>query len=759
MPSKPWKHQAATIEFFSERPVGFDFSDPGTGKTRSALAVYLRRKPRGRLLVVCPKTLMRSAWVDDIHKFAPELSVALAYSPDREAAFRMQSDVVIINTDGVKWLAAKANVALLKGFDHLIVDEISAFKHATSQRSKALRQLSKLFTHRYGLTGTPNPISVTELWHPAMIVDGGERLGQSFFHFRNAVQTPTQVGPRPNMVAWHDKPGAQQAVSELLSDISVRHAFEDVMQHVPANYRETKQFVLSARCKAAYQKMLTSAILQLQDGTVNAVHAAALRTKLLQIACLGAETEVLTRRGWAPIKTVTAHDQVWDGDTWVATKGCIYAGDKPVVECFGITMTPDHKVLTTAGWHTAQEILDANANARLDRAAVRLPDGITPSRTNFVWLHAVADAMRLRTPMRAQESELALAVAYDDAFVRLPTGGGVNSCQRYPRQNAPSTIQPLDKDTFSVYVQMRQGLAQLRSAWHRIVSALARLPEVLGRYGSWLQTWVDIGAHQQQPGVFAKQLSLGDNSRAEQSHAQFSARMDAKRTYDYCTRRTPHRHQASNSVSSILHRRSRQTIAATYDVVDAGPRHRFTVRGNGGTPFIVHNSGAVYDGSGNYLLIDRGRYELIVDLITEREHSIVFFNWRHQRDELVAELRHQHVAHAVIDGDTPQRERDEIVKAFQDGKYQALLLHPRTGAHGLTLTRGTTTIISSPIYEADLLKQAIHRIYRGGQTHTTNTILVCATGTVEERVYALLDEKYARMTDLLDLLEDSHEKG
>jgi SNF2 family DNA or RNA helicase len=295
---------------------------------------------------------------------------------------------------------------------------------------------------------TPNPNSVTEMWHPALIIDDGKRLGMSFFKFRNVMQTPTQVGPSANHLKWDDKPGAQQAMSELLADITIRHAFEDVMTNVPANHRDTKYFELSRKCRAAYDQMAAQAVIKLKDDVVSAVHAASLRTKLLQIA-----------------------------------------------------------------------------------------------------------------------------------------------------------------------------------------------------------------------------------------------------------------------------------------------------------------SGAAYSDGEDYALIDRGRYELIAELVEERDHSIVFFNWRHQRDELCTEFEKRGITFAVIDGSTPQRERDEIVTTFQAGAYQALLLHPKTGAHGLTLTRGTTTVVSSPIYEADLLKQAIHRIYRGGQTQATNTILVCASGTVEEKVYARLDEKYAHMVDLLDLLE------
>ena len=79
---------------------GYDFSDPGTGKTRSHAEIFRDRKGRKRMLVVCPKTLMFAAWGADIERFTPELTVSYATADQREAAFAMNTDVVIINTDG-----------------------------------------------------------------------------------------------------------------------------------------------------------------------------------------------------------------------------------------------------------------------------------------------------------------------------------------------------------------------------------------------------------------------------------------------------------------------------------------------------------------------------------------------------------------------------------------------------------------------------------------------------------------------------------
>lgn len=443
----PWPHQLLTQRFCTQFGECLDFSDPGTGKTRAHLMAYEYRRTRmkvGRCLIVCPKTLMRVAWGADLRKFFPNLSYAYADADNRESAFTLGTDIVIVNTDGVTAIAK--NPRLLTGFTDLIVDEITNFKHHTSQRSKALYKISKVLRHKYGLTGTPYSISVTELWHPALIIDGGARLGQSFFHFRNSVQMAEQVGPMPNMVKWHDKPEAADAVFGLLSDLIVRHRFEDVMQHVPPNHVSTYEFDLPPALMKKYRELEDTSILELSSADITAVHASSLRNKLLQVA-----------------------------------------------------------------------------------------------------------------------------------------------------------------------------------------------------------------------------------------------------------------------------------------------------------------SGAVYSHESDYGVLDTRRYEIVLELVRQYRHSVVFFNWKHQRDQLVDLLDKDGISFAVIDGDTNERERTMIVNEYQKGAYRTVLMHPRTGAHGLTLTQGEACILASPIYEADLLKQAIHRIYRGSQDKVTNTILVQAKGTVEDLVYAQLDDRTERMKNFLEM--------
>lgn len=163
-------------------------------------------------------------------------------------------------------------------------------------------------------------------------------------------------------------------------------------------------------------------------------------------------------------------------------------------------------------------------------------------------------------------------------------------------------------------------------------------------------------------------------------------------------------------------------------------------------------SGSVY-AEGEPQLIDTTRYELTLDLAEEVDHSLVFFMWHHQRKALEVLAKKRGINYEIIDRTVNERRRAEIVKAYQEGVYQTLFLHPKSAAHGLTLTKGTRTIWASPTYEPDIFKQGNHRIYRAGQEHKTEIIMIAAANTMEPQVYAKMQDKNRRMINLLEILQ------
>jgi hypothetical protein len=171
-------------------------------------------------------------------------------------------------------------------------------------------------------------------------------------------------------------------------------------------------------------------------------------------------------------------------------------------------------------------------------------------------------------------------------------------------------------------------------------------------------------------------------------------------------------------------------------------------------------SGAVYTGNEDrYAVLDDGRTELVMDLLEAREWPcVVVFQWRHQRIALVKAAEKRKLPVAYIDGSvTNDRVRSQHVRDFQDGKLKALLVHPKSAGHGLTLTRGRSTILVSPTYNSEWYKQVYHRIVRAGQQHETETIHIVARGTIDEHVYDRLGQKLDSMQVLLDLVQQNKE--
>ena len=286
-----FNNQRETVGFLLANPRTLVTSDPGTGKTRSVLEAHTRRQHEGRLLVLAPLTVLESAWEADIDKFAPFLTSAMALAGKRQEAFDSGADVVLMNHDGVKWLDEnlspyKGIGEFLKDFSTLCVDEFTAFKNHSSQRSKALAEVvgGRDFPNRVFMSGTPNANDITDIWHPMLCLDDGERLGDSFIGFRDVMCT-AKFNPHAGVAgaSWEPKPGAEQDLALLLADINVRHRIEDCLDLPPQSVRWVKA-PLSRKSMRLYKELAAEALLMVGDETVSAQHAGAKAMKLLQAA-------------------------------------------------------------------------------------------------------------------------------------------------------------------------------------------------------------------------------------------------------------------------------------------------------------------------------------------------------------------------------------------------------------------------------------------------------------------------------------------
>lgn len=278
----PYIHQEFSTEFILDTKKCFDMSDPGTGKTRSALDAIRRLKTKA--IVLAPLSILINAWQFDIEKFTPELSSSVAYAKNRAAAFASGADIVITNHDAVNWIEKqlRKDSHFLDDYDTLIIDEFTAYKNRTTKRSKAVLKISECFNNIVQLSGTPNSNGVLNTWHPAYILDRGSRLGANFFQFRSQVCTPFQTGPLPQMREWREKTDAVATVGSLLADITVRHELEKCID-MPPHTMYTVYVELPRDIRKRYEDFKKESILFTEDGAINAVHAGVRVRKLLQL--------------------------------------------------------------------------------------------------------------------------------------------------------------------------------------------------------------------------------------------------------------------------------------------------------------------------------------------------------------------------------------------------------------------------------------------------------------------------------------------
>lgn len=165
-------------------------------------------------------------------------------------------------------------------------------------------------------------------------------------------------------------------------------------------------------------------------------------------------------------------------------------------------------------------------------------------------------------------------------------------------------------------------------------------------------------------------------------------------------------------------------------------------------------TGAVYDEDGVVQFVHQERYDIVMTLVGQRAHSLVAFNWKHERDALVELAQKEGYTFEIIDGSVPAERRKDIVSRYQAGQIKVLFCHPQSAGHGLTLTKASTVIWCSPTYNAEHYQQFNQRIYRAGQTQKTETILIQARNTWEPEVYKKLNTKLGRMENLLHILKE-----
>ena len=273
----PFDHQRTTADFLTLHPRCFVFNEAGTGKTGAAAwaADYLMTQGKvKRVLVVCPVSIMETAWRSDLFKTVMHRTVAIAQGtrPQRQAVIAKGYEFVIINFDGVKVV----NKELMEGgFDLIIVDEANAVKSVVTDRWKALAALVRPNTRLWLMTGTPASQSPIDAYGLAKLV-APDSVPRFMGAFRDRVML------KINQYKWVPRQDAQQIVHQILQP-AIRFTKAECLD-LPDLLYSTRDIPLTAQ-QSKYYDALKKQMMTIAAGSeITAVNAAAMLNKLLQVA-------------------------------------------------------------------------------------------------------------------------------------------------------------------------------------------------------------------------------------------------------------------------------------------------------------------------------------------------------------------------------------------------------------------------------------------------------------------------------------------
>ena len=263
----------------------------GLGKTVTTLTAikelkYNRFQVR-RVLVIAPKKVAEGTWTREAAKWDHtkilRVSPVLGSQSKRVKALNTPADIYITNRENVVWLVDYYRNAW--PFDMVVVDESSSFKSHSAKRFKALASVGERIERMVELTGTPSPNGLDDLWAQVFLLDGGERLGKRYTHFRERYFQPDKRGADGMVYSYEAKPGSEEGILEKISDICISMKAEDYLQLPDITYHEVP-VELDAKAFKAYCELEREMVLQLpEDGDdISVTSAAALSNKLLQLA-------------------------------------------------------------------------------------------------------------------------------------------------------------------------------------------------------------------------------------------------------------------------------------------------------------------------------------------------------------------------------------------------------------------------------------------------------------------------------------------
>lgn len=281
-------YQNYAKDFILAHKVSALFLDCGLGKTITTLTAINELMydsfEISKVLIIAPLRVAQSTWKDEIEKWDHlnllRYSIAVGDEKERLKALKQNSDIYIINRENVDWLVTKSGIDF--NFNMLIIDELSSFKSHTSKRFKSLLKIRPYFERVVGLTGTPSSNGLMDLWAEFRVLDLGERLGRYITHYRNEYFLPDKRNGAI-IFSYKPQPNAEERIYRRLADMTISMKSTEYLK-MPELILNELEINLDEEDQIKYKKFKKEMVMTIQEKEIDAINAASLSNKLIQLA-------------------------------------------------------------------------------------------------------------------------------------------------------------------------------------------------------------------------------------------------------------------------------------------------------------------------------------------------------------------------------------------------------------------------------------------------------------------------------------------
>lgn len=288
MKYSPHDYQRYATNFIINNPISAVLLEMGLGKSVISLSaineLMLDYFDVSRTLVIAPLRVAISTWPEEIKKWEHlkylTYSVVTGSEKERIDALKKPAHIYIINRENVDWLITKSGFKWF--FDMVVIDELSSFKSYQAKRFKSLLKARPKVKRIVGLTGTPSSNGLMDLWAEFRLLDMGERLGRYITHYRQNFFIPDKRNQQI-IFSYKPKDGAEKMIYSLISDITISMKSKDFLK-MPECIMNEVVVSLSEKEQKLYDSLKKDMVIKLEDEEIDAINAAALSNKLLQMA-------------------------------------------------------------------------------------------------------------------------------------------------------------------------------------------------------------------------------------------------------------------------------------------------------------------------------------------------------------------------------------------------------------------------------------------------------------------------------------------